>query len=91
MTTDVAVERDVRNPVISDVPRVQAASLTARTMAWVSDDVFGSTFRMIFLPPASRDLIWDSCFCESPSSLRTTCLRPTESAKSEPPATQFAW
>ena len=60
-------------------------------MASVSAEVFGSTFSAKTLPPPARDLICESCFWESASSVMTLTSLPTDSPKSLPPATQLAW
>src|SRR5882757_8286605 len=67
------------------------ASCTARTIAWVSEVVFGSALSTTVLPLASTCLIWVSCRCESPSSVRVCTGIPTEAANISPPLAHSAW
>src|SRR5882762_9275450 len=67
------------------------ASCTARTMAWVSEVVFGSAFSTTVLPLANTCLIWLSCSCESPSSVSVCSGRPTDAANISPPLAHSAW
>src|SRR5882757_7298507 len=67
------------------------ASCAARTMAWVSEVVFGSALSTTVLPLDSTDLIWLSCCCESPPSVSVCTGRPTEAANISPPLAHSAW